>query len=99
MNLLDNMARKQKMKNVDGPCEDHEKCIHIINLIIDGEANEEEEAFFYSHIQDCLHCAQYYKLEQSIRKAIRKKLKIKEAPEDLIQELRKKVKDSIIKST
>jgi anti-sigma factor (TIGR02949 family) len=93
------MAKKQKMKNVCGPCEDHEKCIHIINLIIDGEANKEEEAFFYAHIQDCLHCAQYYKLEQSIRAAIRKKLKIKEAPEDLIQEVRQKVKDSIIKST
>ena len=93
------MVKKQKMKNVDGPCEDHEKCIHIINLIIDGEANKEEETFFYTHIQDCLHCAQYYKLEQSIREAIRKKLKIKEAPEELIQEVRQKVKDSITKST
>ncbi len=93
------MVKKQKMKNVEGPCEDHEKCIHIINLIIDGEANEEEEAFFYSHVEDCLHCSQYYKLERSIREAIRKKLKIKEAPEELIQEVRQKVKDSITKST
>jgi len=93
------MAKSQKMKNVEGPCADHDKCINIINLIIDGEANEDEEAFFYSHIEDCLHCSQYYKLEQSIREAIKKKLKIKEAPEDLIQEVRQKVKDSIIKST
>ena len=93
------MGKKQKMNNVDGPCEDHEKCIHIINLIIDGEANEEEETFFYTHIQDCLHCAQYYKLEQSIREAIRKKLEIKQAPEDLIQEVRQKVKDAIKKKS
>ena len=93
------MTKKQKMKNVDGPCEDHDKCFHIINLIIDGEASEDETAYFYSHIQDCLHCAQYYKLEQSIREAIRKKLKIKEAPDELIQEVRQKVKDSITKST
>ena len=93
------MVKKQKMKNVKGPCKDHEKCIHIINLIIDGEANEEEETFFYAHIQDCLHCAQYYKLEQYIREAIRKKLILKEAPEDLIQEVRQKVKDAIIKKT
>jgi len=92
------MVKKRKMKNTKGPCEDHEKCIHIINLIIDGEANKEEETFFYTHIQDCLHCAQYYKLEQSIREAIRKKLKIKKAPEELIQEVRQKVKDSISKS-
>jgi anti-sigma factor (TIGR02949 family) len=93
------MVKKKKMKNVDGPCEDHEKCIHIINLIMDGEANREEETFFYTHIQDCLHCAQYYKLEQSIRDIIKRKLKIREAPEGLIRDVRQKVKDSIDKST
>jgi anti-sigma factor (TIGR02949 family) len=92
-----NMARREKMKNVERPCPDHEKCIHVINLVIDGEANEDEEVFFYKHIRDCLHCAQYYKLEQSIREAIRKKLEVKEAPEELIVELRKKVKDSFLK--
>ena len=93
------MSKKQKMKNIDSPCTDHEKCIHVMNLIIDGEANKDEEAFFYSHIQDCLHCSQYYKMEQSIREAIRKKLEVKEAPEELIKEVRQKVKDSILKSS
>jgi len=93
------MAKKQKLKNVESPCEDHEYCINVINLIIDGEANKEEEAFFYSHIQDCLHCAQYYKLEQSIREVIRKKLEVKEAPEELIMEVRKKVQESLSKSS
>ena len=93
------MAKKQKLKNVKSPCEDHEYCISVINLIIDGEANKEEEAFFYSHIQDCLHCAQYYKLEQSIREAIRKKLEVKEAPEELIMEVRKRVQESLSKSS
>ena len=91
------MAKKRKMKNVERPCVDHERCINVINLIIDGEANEEEEAFFYSHIRDCFHCAQFYKLEQSIRKAIRDYLEIKEAPEELIREVRKMVKESLMK--
>lgn len=85
------------MKNIDSPCPDHEKCINVINLIIDGEANAEEEAFFHAHIQDCLHCEQFYKLEQSIREAIRKRLEIKEAPEDLIRMVREKVKESLEK--
>jgi anti-sigma factor (TIGR02949 family) len=93
------MARRKKMKNVEGPCKDHEKCIHVVNLIIDGEADKDEEAFFYKHIRDCLHCAQYYKLEQSIRETIRKKLEVKEAPEELIVELRKMVKDSFLNSS
>jgi anti-sigma factor (TIGR02949 family) len=93
------MGKKQKIKNVDGPCADHDRCIHVVNLIIDGEANKEEEAFFYSHIRDCLHCAQYYKLEQSIREIIRKKLEVKEAPAELINEVRQKVKDTLHKSS
>ena len=91
------MAKKHKMKNVERPCADHERCINVVNLIIDGEANEEEEAFFYSHIRECFHCAQFYKLEQSIRKAIRDYLEIKEAPEELIMEVRKMVKESLMK--
>jgi anti-sigma factor (TIGR02949 family) len=93
------MRKKQKMKNEDSPCPDHEKCIHVINLIIDGEANAEEEAFFNSHVRDCLHCAQFYKLEQSIREAIRKRLEIMEAPEELIRLVREKVKESLEKSS
>lgn len=91
------MAKKHKMKNVKRPCADHDRCINVVNLIIDGEANEEEEAFFYSHIRECFHCAQFYKLEQSIRKAIRDYLEIKEAPEELIMEVRKMVKESLMK--
>jgi anti-sigma factor (TIGR02949 family) len=91
------MAHKEKLKNVERPCPDHDKCVHVINLVIDGEANKDEEDFFYKHIRDCLHCAQYYKFEQSIREAIRKKMEVKEAPEELIVELRKKVKDSFLK--
>lgn len=81
------------MKNK--PCADHKKCIGVLNLIIDGEANKDEMDFFHSHINDCLECSEYYSLERSIRDAIRKKLEIIEAPNDFIEELRSKVKASI----
>ncbi len=77
------------------PCEDHEYCINVLNLIIDGEANEEEVSFFNSHIKECLQCSEYYSIEQTIREAIRKKLEKKEAPDDFIHALRNKVKGSI----
>lgn len=85
---------EEKKKN-GKPCLDHEECIRVLNLIIDGEANEIEQRFFHSHIQDCLHCSHYYTVEQSIREAIKKKLTKKEAPEDLIQSVRSKLKESI----
>jgi anti-sigma factor (TIGR02949 family) len=77
------------------PCVDHEYCIKVLNLIIDGEATDEETAFFNSHIKECLQCSEYYSLEQVIREAIKKKMEKKSAPEDFINDLRNKVKDSI----
>lgn len=89
------MGTMKEKKNNDKPCLDHEECIRVLNLIIDGEANKKEQVFFHTHIQDCLHCSHYYTVEQSIREAIRKKLTKKEAPEDLIQSVRDKLKESI----
>ena len=79
----------------DKPCEDHDYCIRVLNLIIDGEANEAEQVFFNTHVKECLKCSQYYTIDQAIREAIRKKLEKKEAPEDLIHSLRNKIKESI----
>ena len=76
------------------PCIDHDRCIQVLNLIIDGEANADEEIFFHTHIQDCLECSQYYTIEQSIREVIKKKLEKKSAPDDLIADLRNKIRES-----
>ena len=76
-------------------CLDRDKCIQVLHLIIDGEANENDEEYFYNHINQCIHCSQYYRLEQAIRVALRKKMKKKVAPEDFINEIRNKFKESI----
>jgi anti-sigma factor (TIGR02949 family) len=76
------------------PCADHDYCIRVLNLIIDGEANETEQIFFNTHVKECLHCSEYYTIDQAIREAIRKKLEKKEAPEEFIRLLRIKVKES-----
>ena len=89
------MGTMEEKKKNDKPCLDHEKCIRVLNLIIDGEANKNEQIFFHSHIQDCLQCSHYYTVEQSIREAIKKKLAKKEAPEELIQSVRSNLKESI----
>lgn len=89
------MKKVEQKNNKQKPCVDHEYCIKVLNLIIDGEANEEETDFFHTHIKDCLQCSEYYSIEQVIRDAIRKNLKGKEVPEDFINEIRKKVKSSI----
>ena len=88
------MKDEDKLDNSEF-CLDRDKCIRVLHLIIDGEAGNEDEKHFYKHINQCLPCSQYYRLEQTIRIALRKKMKKKVAPEDFINEIRAKVKESI----
>ncbi len=88
------MKNQDKFDGTDF-CLDRDKCIQVLHLIIDGEASDEDELYFYNHINQCLQCSQYYRLEQTIRVALRKKMKKKMAPEDFINEIRAKFKESI----
>jgi anti-sigma factor (TIGR02949 family) len=88
------LRHKDKLNEADF-CLDRDKCIQVLHLIIDGEASDEDEVYFYDHINQCIHCSQYYRLEQTIRVALRKKMKKKIAPENFINEIRNKFKDSI----
>ena len=74
------------------PCIDQEKCTQVLHLVIDGEASQEEEEYFYNHILQCIDCSHYYILEQTIREALRNKVDKKEAPEDFINQLRLRIK-------
>lgn len=73
---------------------DCEKCLELLELIMDGEASPEEEAQFHKHIKDCLPCYESYNLETSIKTLIQTKLEKKQVPEDLIARIRSKIRDT-----
>ncbi|GJM27537.1 MAG: hypothetical protein DHS20C17_01720 [Cyclobacteriaceae bacterium] len=60
----------------------------------DGEASPEEEAQFQKHIDDCLPCYETYNLEQSIKEMIRTKLEKKKVPDDLINSIKQKIRNT-----
>ena len=76
------------------PCIDREKCNQVLHLVIDGEATHEEIDYFHNHITQCLDCSHYYLLEQTIREALRNKIDKKEAPEEFIDQIRMRIKQS-----
>lgn len=75
------------------PCTDRDRCNQVLHLVIDGEASHDEEEYFFNHILQCMDCSHYYMIEQSIREALRHKISKKEAPEDLIHQLRLKIRE------
>ena len=73
---------------------DCEKCLELLELILDGEASPEEEKLFRKHIQDCLPCYESYNLETSIKQILQTKLEKKQVPDDLIARIRSKIRNT-----
>lgn len=71
---------------------DCERCLELLEMIMDGEASPEEEKHFQKHINDCLPCYETYNLEASIKQLLQTKLEKKQVPEDLILSIKSKIR-------
>lgn len=78
----------------NGNCREVSKCIHILNLMMDNEASEEEESFIRDHLDRCIECLEHYEVEKEIRSLIRKKIAHKKVPQELILEIKNKIAQS-----
>jgi len=76
-----------------GICKD-EECNRLLQLILDGEASENDEKTFFQHIKNCSYCYNGYKLEKSIRKLIRTKMRKESVPADLVDSIKLKIQST-----
>lgn len=89
---------KNTLKQKENPkemCQESRKCIEILELLLDGEANPEQEDFFRSHIEKCMPCYQYYNLEKSIKQILQTKVERKSVPQDLVASIKSKIKETV----
>ena len=75
----------------DCNCSDFDKCLRILNLLLDDEADETEEEFFFSHIDKCIVCFSHYNVEKQIRELLKRKLQSKQVPKELAIDIRNKI--------
>lgn len=75
----------------DCGCNDFDKCLSILNLMLDNESSAEQEHFFYSHIENCMVCFAHYNVEKQIRLLLKTKLNNKVVPDQLAQDIRSKI--------
>jgi len=75
----------------DCSCSDFDKCLKILNLILDNEASADQEAFFNAHIEKCMVCFAHYNVERQIRQLIRTKVNHQSVPSALAEEIRGKI--------
>ena len=69
----------------------YSKCMEIIQLILDGEAKEEDLNYFKSNIECCNKSMEHYKFEMEVRKNIKENLNEICPPENLEDCIREKI--------
>lgn len=75
----------------DCRCSDYDKCLRILNLILDNEATIQQEEYFYAHIENCMTCFAHFNVEKQIRQLLKSKLNHKSIPSALVDEIRSKI--------
>jgi mycothiol system anti-sigma-R factor len=69
-------------------------CMEMLQLILDGQATDEQSQYFQAHMDHCMPCFKSYQLDMSIKELLRTKCCGGEAPKELAE----KIKDQISKS-
>lgn len=72
-------------------CENHEKCMKMIQAVLDGSATPEEIEHFKSNVDVCKPCIDGYELEKSIKNSLQTKVEKKCCPQNTIEQLKAKI--------
>jgi predicted anti-sigma-YlaC factor YlaD len=63
----------------------------ILPLVLDGEADENQQAFFYKQIGDCPNCKQLYEQENAIKQVIKNRVARLQPPRDLLLTIQQQI--------
>jgi hypothetical protein len=72
-------------------CENHQKCMKMIQAVLDGSASPEEVEHFKQNLDSCMPCIETYKLEKSVKEAMQAKVEKKCCPQSIIVDIRAKI--------
>jgi anti-sigma factor (TIGR02949 family) len=85
------MSNPQKVEVKKQHCENHQKCMEMIQAVLDGSASPDEIEHFKSHIDECLPCIEGYQLEKSIKEGLKNKIERKCCPQQTVDLLKVKI--------
>lgn len=83
-----------KTQGASNESPDHNECMRILNLVVDGEANTDEKKFFEQHLQNCMPYYEIYNVDMAIKKLLKKNGYKKSCPDGLVDEIKEKIKET-----
>jgi anti-sigma factor (TIGR02949 family) len=84
-------SRDNSKKNI---CSDIAKTNLLFSEVVDGEASVEDQIFFDNHIKKCVICAENYKLELSLKEALKTKIEYKKVPAEFIENIKLQIRQT-----
>ena len=66
-------------------------CMQMLQLILDGEASEEQKDYFKNHMDICMPCFKSYSLDIAIKELLRKRCCNDAVPAGLIDEIKMQI--------
>ena len=72
-------------------CPDEQRCLEVLEEILDNESTEEKQQMYYKHLDGCWTCFKNYNLEKSIRQLIKTKIENKPVPDGLLEKIQAEI--------
>lgn len=74
-------------------CKDTQKCIEMLQMVVDNEADPQKAAQFLKKIKDCKMCTDCYEQDNCLKDILSSKVERKAVPQDVIDCIKMKLKE------
>ena len=72
-------------------CDHQADCLKMIQLILDGEATEQQLAKLKANLETCQPCIRMYHLEKEVKELLTKRMEKRICPDDLVATIKSRI--------
>ena len=72
-------------------CDHQADCLKMIQLILDGEATEQQLAKLQINLETCQPCIQMYHLEKEVKELLTKRMEKRCCPDELVATIKSRI--------
>lgn len=67
-------------------------CMEMLQLVVDGQATDEQVAFWKAHLGMCPPCYEQYRVDNAIKEKVKSECCCSKIPQDVIEQLSTQIK-------
>jgi len=74
---------------------DCEKIVSLLDMIIDGEATDDDKSYFFTHVDTCKECFAAHQKHEQLKRFLRDRIKRKVVPTNLMSSIQTVIKATV----